>query len=311
MSVQEPARRAIGTQCGSPADPEARAGCQLDAVIVTAAAVDRIMPPLTLDALRPVEPARTSVKAHAGSPGWRAFAAPTRQRLRAADGGTRSVSGSTSKPTPPPASAASCSLRAATRSGVGPFRTRTAPATPGDRSASSKAHKPSFGRFAATRTRSVGERPKSLTPSGQMSGSPPIQMTGPAARARTSAQKPVAAPGFATSTSWKAARTMPPPGSSPSISGQSEIALASTVTLPRSRRATAARNSTRAAWCSRECAMCAISSAYPAECGRPGRARMMTNPDRRRWSVKRSAASPAAKSHPPRRGFPRSSKRKA
>jgi hypothetical protein len=129
------------------------------------------------DRPRPGSPpkARSSVSRQEGSPDRWPGAAATPQRVLAADGGMRSVSGSTSNPIPPPVSTASCSRRAAMRSVAAPSTTRAAPATPGERNASSNARSPSFGRFASTRISSAGDRPKSRMPAGQMSGSDPIQ----------------------------------------------------------------------------------------------------------------------------------------
>ena len=131
--------------------------------------------------------------------------------------------------------------RARVRSEPARRRPRLATATPPRRAQSL-----SFIRFAPTRIRSAGDSPKSLMPSGQTSGSSPIQTTAPAARARISAQNAVAAPGSPTSTSWKAASASPPPGSTRSIGGQRDTCLAWIVAPPRSSRATAARSSTRA-----------------------------------------------------------------
>ena len=195
---------------------------------------------------RPRE-ARISVSCQLGSPDRPATTDATRQRLHAADGGMRVLSGSTSKPMPPPVSAASCRRRAAVRSGGGPSSTSTAPATAGERRASSNAHNPSFGRLAPTQIKSARHSQNSASPFGQMSGSCPIQITEPAARARRSAQKPTAAPRSTARTSWKAARVSSWPGSARSMAGQIESPDARIATLPVFNRAIVARSAARAA----------------------------------------------------------------
>ena len=186
---------------------------------------------------------RSKVTAHTGA--LADGAASTRQRLLAADGGIRLLSCMMRSPIPPPASAASCSRREAIKSGGAPGRIRAAPLALVERSASSNAQRPSWALLAPTSIRLEGERPKPARPAGQTSGSVPIQTTDPAERARTKAQKPIAAPAFASRTSWNAARARPALGRWRLIGVQSGMAPPWTGDPCPSMRATAARSASK------------------------------------------------------------------
>jgi hypothetical protein len=158
-----------------------------------------------------------------GSPSACALPSPgtaaTRHRVIATVALTAAAAGRSNRPMPPPASAASCSRRAAVMSSVS--ISSRAPATPGQRRLSSMAQSASARRGACTKTRSAGARPKRMRPGGQASGSGAIQNTVPPVRASSRAQKPAAAPGSSARTSCRAARARPPPGRAASIAGLS------------------------------------------------------------------------------------------